>query len=258
MLIDSHTHIDMEQFDDDRNEVLERSRVAGVTEWIVPATTPATALALKKSAWLCSGIHAAVGIHPHYVEDSDQVALDKVQELLESDLDFIAVGETGLDYFYTEDSATKQIQYLERHFQLAEQFELPMILHTRDGKRSAHDDILPMVESSKSVGVLHSFTGNVEEAQRAVNAGWYIGVGGIATFKNSQSLREAIKSVPVEKILVETDAPYLAPIPHRGKRNEPAFVKDTITMLSNLLNLDEAELGRLCTQNARHLFRLTA
>ncbi|MEK8023505.1 MAG: TatD family hydrolase [Candidatus Hydrogenedentota bacterium] len=259
-LLDTHVHLDHVDFDPDRADVLKRSRESGVTEWIVPATTVGSARALLACGWKVPEIHVAAGIHPHEVRTSETGDLDDLEMLLSSSSGIVAVGETGLDYHYDADLREKQLTFLERHLDLAARFRLPVILHARDGSgASAYADILERIEAGGAPlrGVLHSFTGDYATAKRAIDLGFHIGVGGIITFKKSTELRETILRLPLDRIILETDAPYLAPVPHRGKRNEPAWLAETHKMLAGALRKDAQDIGLLITGTSRALFSLT-
>lgn len=253
-LIDSHVHLDMPAFDGDREGVLERSRAAGIAEWIVPGLTPDTAGKLLAASWRTDSVHVAVGIHPHEVAEAPETALGAVA-VLAADRRVVAIGETGLDYHYGAATAERQRRFLEEHFAVAERTGKPLIVHTRDGEaKSAYDDILAMIEETSAVGVLHSFTGTAEQALRAVESGWRIGVGGIVTFKNGSALREAVRRIPLDRILLETDAPYLAPVPHRGARNEPAFLVATAGVLANIFGMELSKVAQITADNTKRLF----
>jgi TatD DNase family protein len=263
-VLDSHTHLDHRNFDADRAEVFERSRAAGVSGWIIPALTPASARAVLNADWAGPGVHPAAGIHPHEVAELDPSALAEVDELLKSEPRIRAVGETGIDHYYGEESdVVKQRTFFEAHLEMGERHGRPVIVHVRDAAkkdgsdRSAFREVLERIRSSRATGVLHSFTGSRAEAEAALELGWYIGLGGILTFRSSNALQETARSLPPDRILLETDAPYLAPVPLRGKRNEPAFLIHTLESLALLRNVSPADLALLITSNAQRLFRLT-
>lgn len=257
-MIDSHVHLDSSDFDADRTEVLDRSRAAGVTEWIVPATTVASARALRTAAWKTAHVHVAAGIHPQEIRSSTPADLDELERLLESAPDIVAVGETGIDYHYEPELRDRQLESFDRHLHLAARFDLPVIVHARDGNGlSAYADILDRARNSKARGVLHSFTGDAAVAARAVDLGWHIGLGGIMTFKKSDALREVVQHLPLDRIVLETDAPYLAPVPNRGKRNEPAWLLETLKIMAGFLGKSAGDLALLITSTTRSLFPLT-
>jgi len=250
MLIDSHTHLDMSHFDEDREEVFARSVAAGVESWIIPATTPSTAKKMLEAPWRRSGLFIAAGIHPHEAPSLSEESLLEVEELA-SNSDIVAIGEIGLDYHYGLEHKARQIQFFEAQLEIAKRHDLPVIIHIRD----AYDDVLDILSRIQVAGVLHSFTGDAKAAERAIELGYYIGVNGIVTFKSSGPLREVIKTIPKDKVLVETDAPYLAPVPHRGRRNEPAFIPAILSTLSEIYG-SPFEDGLWITSNTRRLFGL--
>jgi len=197
------------------------------------------------------GCWASVGIHPHDAVQCDENALLQLHRLA-SHPRVTAIGEIGLDYYRNLSPKNAQQQALEQQINLALQLRLPVIIHCRD----AYDDLLPILARYPLRGVLHCFSGELHHAQRAVEMGWYLGIGGVVTFKNAHTLREVVQRVPLENLLLETDAPYLAPMPHRGKRNEPAYIPLIARMVASLKNVPLEELATVTTQNARCLFSL--
>lgn len=258
-MIDTHCHLDMPKFAHDRAAVIVRSEAAGVDRWIIPAVSPATARAMLDAPWRTAAMHPAVGIHPHEVKNVTPAWYESLEEMLLTRDGIVGVGEAGIDYFYDIGEAAEQIPVLERHFALAERFSLPLILHVRDGEaRSAYADALALVRSApKSRGVFHSFTGTLADALAGIELGWYIGINGIVTFKRSTDLQAVVRELPVDRILLETDSPYLAPIPHRGRRNEPAWITDTLRFVAALKGMAADELAVCTNRNAAGLFRLT-
>lgn len=265
-MIDSHCHLDHRYFDADREAVLARSVQAGVDGWIIPAVTPTSARAVLNAPWRPTRAWPAVGIHPHDVTENIEEAIAAVATLLETEPEIVAVGECGIDYFYDHAHAEAQTRAFEAQVELAALHDKPLIVHARDGAprdgspgRSAYQEILRVLKARPGsvTGVLHSFTGDAETIREAVELGWYIGVGGIATFKQSESLRAALVHAPLDRILLETDAPYLAPVPHRGKRNEPAFLVKTAEAFADLVGIELVDLEAITLENCRRLFRLT-
>lgn len=206
--------------------------------------------ALQIAAQL-DGCWASVGIHPHDAAQCDENALRRLQRLAAQPA-VVAVGEIGLDYYRDFSPQEAQWRAFEVQLQLASQLQLPVIIHCRD----AYDDLLNMLSRYSLRGVLHCFSGEPRHAQRAVEMGWYLGVGGIVTFKNARTLREVVQRTPLENLLLETDSPYLAPAPHRGKRNEPAYIPLVAQMVASLKNVSLQELAAATTRNADRLFSL--
>ena len=223
-LIDSHAHLDFDRFDSDRDEVLARARAAGIHTIISIGTNIDSSKRTAALARRYEMLHASAGIHPHEAEkfnDADWHILDK----LWSSPEVCAVGETGLDYYYDFSDRNRQYRLFERHLEAAVRFDLPVIIHIRD----AFEDAFAAIEKTEGNlrGVVHCFTGGPEACMRALDLGMYISLSGIVTFKNARELQSAVPLIPDDRLLVETDAPFLAPVPHRGHRNEPAFVVDT-------------------------------
>ena len=257
-LIDSHAHLDTAKFDDDRDQVLDRAREAGV-QVIVNIGNGETmeeigrALALAKQyAGSDPELLATCGVHPH---DADKIQDGWWDELgaMGSDPLVRAIGETGLDYHYDHSDRAAQRRAFERHVALAHELGKPLVCHVRD----AHDDavaILSSDEARQTGGVIHCFTGGPADAERYVALGFHISFSGIVTFKTAQNIRDALPLVPRELLLVETDSPYLAPVPLRGKRNEPAFVAHTARFLAAELGIEPDELARVTAANALELF----
>jgi len=257
-LVDSHCHLTWPSFDDDRDEVVARMHEAGVEQAIVIATTLEDA---RRAAGICDahpGLYPTVGIHPNDLPEDLETDLDALEAML-LDGGFIAVGETGLDYYRDDtDPAAQQVSF-RRHCELAVRTDLPVIVHIRDreGRVQAYDDVAEIIEAHPGLrGVIHCYTGDPEHAQRYLAAGFVISFSGILTFPKGGNVRESAAVVPIERTLVETDAPFLAPVPKRGKRNEPAFVVHTARALAELHGLSEADVRRITTRNTRSLFRL--
>jgi TatD DNase family protein len=255
-MIDSHCHLDFEAFGPDRAQVLARAREAGVTCFICIGSGKDTVSA--RQAVALAGVEhdvfAAVGVHPHDVarmSEADWTELDG----LAREARVVGIGETGLDYHYNHSPADTQQQAFERFVALARAVKRPVISHVRD----AHDDavdILTRAGAAEVGGVIHCFTGGVAEARRYLDLGHHLSFSGILTFKNAQPIRDAAAFAPLDRVLVETDAPYLAPIPHRGKRNEPAFMRETLRVLAEVRGADVGEVEAATAANTRRLFRL--
>ncbi len=259
-LVDSHCHLTWESFDGDVDGVVERMASAGVRQAVVIATGVEDA---RRAAALCrdkDGLYPTAGIHPNDVPEDAEGALDELEALVR-DGGFAAVGETGLDYYRDRVSRERQQASFRRQVALARDVDLPVIVHIRDqeGRWDAYDDVAEIIEAHPGVrGVIHCFTGDVAHVQRYLDAGFYVSFSGILTFPKGENVREAARAVPIERTLVETDAPFLAPHPYRGKRNEPAYVEYVARALAPLKGLDEADVRRITTRNARTLFRLPA
>jgi TatD DNase family protein len=257
-MIDSHCHLDFESFGEDRAEVLARARAAGVTCFICIGSGQDTVSA-RQSVALAEAeadIYAAVGVHPHDVARMSEADWTELEGLARG-ARVVGVGETGLDYHYNHSPPEAQRAAYERFVAMARAVGRPVISHVRE----AHDDavdILTRAGAAQVGGVIHCFTGGVAEARRYLDLGHHLSFSGILTFKNAQPIRDAAAFAPLDRVLIETDAPFLAPIPHRGKRNEPAFMRETLRVLAEVRGADPAEVERATAENTRRLFKLPA
>jgi TatD DNase family protein len=257
-LVDSHCHLTWESFQPDLDAVVERARAAGVEQIVVAATGADDAL---RTAEVCRdrpGLFPTAGIHPNDLQDPWRPEWERAERMLREG-GFVAVGETGLDYYRDSVDPGRQREAFEAQAGLARELDLPVIVHVRDreGRFEAYDDAAKAIESLPGLrGVLHCYTGDAAHAERYLAAGFHVSFSGILTFPKGENVREAARVVPIERALVETDAPFLAPLPHRGERNEPAFVAETARRLAQVKGLSEEDVRRITTQNARRLFRL--
>ncbi len=259
-LVDSHCHLTWDSFEPDFDDVVARMSEAGVDQAIVVATSVADA---KRCLDVCKdqpGLYPSAGIHPNDVPQDAEAALDDLDDLVRSG-GFVAVGESGLDYYRDSTDVARQKLSFRRQAALARENDLPIIVHIRDkeGSWDAFDDVGDIIEEFPGLrGVIHCYTGDPAHAERYLAAGFVISFSGILTFPKGDNVRESALAVPIEHTLVETDAPFLAPVPNRGKRNEPGFVAHTAKALAELKGLSEADVRRITSQNARRLFRLPA
>jgi len=264
MFIDSHAHLDGKQFDSDREEVITRAREAGVQTMVAigngdgPPTLDAGIQLAEKYAFM----YATIGIHPHEARLADDIAYNEMERLARHPK-VIAWGEIGLDYHYDHSPRDIQKQVFTRQMELAAAAKLPIVIHCRpsDGSDNAWEDCLSMIHDQWAPhglgGILHCFTGSWPQAKRALDVGFMISFAGNLTFPKAQQIRDAAVEVPLDRLLIETDCPYLAPVPHRGKRNEPAFVKETARKLGELRGLSMDEVGNLTSDNFYNFFKLT-
>jgi len=256
-LIDSHAHIDFPQFADDREAMLERARAAGVTMLLAIGTGPGPEKldSAIPSAEQHDWIYATVGIHPHEAKEVTQQHLDDLAKLAKHPK-VIAWGEIGLDYFYDHSPRETQHKVFRDQMELAAHAKLPIIIHCRD----AWTDCLNLLEehwkSTGMGGILHCFTSTLQDARRGMDMGFLISFAGNSTYPKAQNLRDVAKALPLEKILIETDSPYLAPQPYRGKRNEPAYVAEVARTLASVRDLSPDEMAAATSDNFRRLFRL--
>ncbi len=255
MFIDTHCHLEDENFSADRNEVIERAKLAGVERIINFGSTLQSSEAVTELAKNFSELYAGVGIHPEEIDEFDANTCARLAELA-ANTKVIAVGEIGLDYHWEKDSSRRLIQQkiFVAQLDLARQLNLPVCVHDRD----AHADTLKILQTEARGlrGVLHCYSGSLETAREVFKLDWFIGVDGPLTFKNSAKLPEIVKAAPRDRILIETDAPYLAPVPHRGKRNEPAYVVEVAKKLAELRNETLDEVAAYTSANAKNLYGL--
>ena len=250
-LIDSHAHLDFDRFDGDRSTVLERAREMGVEAVITIGTDVASSRRALDIAQTYDTVYASAGIHPHQADQFDDAHWCHLEEMWSQEK-VKAVGETGLDYYYDYSDRIRQQSVFERHLDASERLDMPVVIHIRD----AFDDAFGLMKQSKAKGVVHCFTGGPEACERALNMGMYISLSGIVTFKNAKALRSAVPMIPEDRLLIETDAPFLAPIPHRGKRNEPAFVVHTAAVVAELRDQSIEHVCQTTRQNTIDLFKL--
>jgi TatD DNase family protein len=253
MLVDSHCHLDFPDYAGDVESVLARARAAGVGLCLSIGTELGRFARVRAVAEKFPDVWCSVGVHPHEAEK--ELLDDPAPLLAQTHHPKVAgIGETGLDYYYEHAPRAAQARNFRAHIAAARQAQLPVIVHTRD----ADDDTIAILQDEMGqggfTGLIHCFTGTQKLADAALALGFYISVSGIATFKNSGALREVIKSVPLDRLLVETDAPFLAPMPHRGKTNEPAFVVHTARLLAELKGVSESDLAAATTANFFRLF----
>lgn len=257
MLFDTHAHLDDSQFDANRQEILDRARQARLIGIVAVGTTAASSqrccdLAAEHPGFL----YAAVGIQPNYVRHAEPSDWNMIEELAGYP-GVRAIGETGLDCYWDDSPLETQIDYFQRHIDLAHKTGLPFIVHMRDSAPQIIDLLRPVAQQRSLVGVMHSFTGTWEQAKILLDFGLHISFAGMVTFKKSADLREVARQVPEDRLLVETDSPYLSPEPLRGKRpNEPARVAHTLSCLAETRGTSAEKLGEATTRNACHLLSL--
>ena len=248
MLVDSHCHLDFAK-EDERAGIIARARGAGVRTLLTISTKLEEFPTVRSIAESDPDIWCSVGVHPH--EAGVEPAAPDTLVALTKHPKVVGIGETGLDFFYEHSPREQQAHVFRAHLAAARETGLPIIVHTRD----ADPETIAILEEEKAqAGVIHCFSTGRELAERAVALGFYISISGIATFKNAQALRDIIRDLPLERLLVETDAPYLAPVPMRGKTNEPAFVAYTAALVAQLKNVTPDELARATTENFFRLF----
>src|SRR5450755_4327806 len=263
MFVDSHAHLEGERFDADRELVLARAKDAGV-ETIVAigsGTGPGSLDCAIQLADKYAHMYATIGIHPHEAKLAQESDFRELEQLAKR-AKVIAVGEIGLDYYYDHSPRDVQQNVFLKQMEIAKVAKLPIVIHCRpsEGSENAWDDCLGMIEKEWAPiglgGVLHCFTGTLAHARKALDLGFMISFAGNVTFPKAQAIRDAAKEVPLDRMLIETDSPFLAPVPNRGKRNEPAFVKETARQIGELRGISTEEVGAHTTRNFYKFFSL--
>ncbi|PCH95940.1 MAG: LuxR family transcriptional regulator [Rhodobacteraceae bacterium] len=256
-IVDSHCHLDSPDFDGELDAIIARAQDAGVARMVTICTKLRTEPAVRAIAEKYDPVFFAAGTHPMSAADEPLASVDELIEITKHPK-MVGIGETGLDYHYTAQSADIQKKSLRIHITAAREAGLPLIVHAR----AADDDMARILAEEYQNGayecVMHCFSSSPELGKAALDLGFYLSMSGIATFKKSQELRDIFASAPVERILVETDSPYLAPMPHRGKRNEPAYSAHTAAIGADVFGMDYADFARQTTQNFDRLFAKAA
>ena len=252
-IVDSHCHLDFPDFEGEHDELIARARAAGVTRMVTICTRLRQEPAVRALAERFDGVFYAAGTHPMSVAEEPMATVDQLVALA-AHPKFVGIGETGLDYHYTADSAAAQQQSLRIHIEAARRTGLPLIVHSRD----ADDDMARILTEEHAAGafacVMHCFTSGAALARTALDLGFYLSMSGIAAFPRSTELRDIFAAAPAERILVETDSPYLAPPPHRGRRNEPAYVARTAAAVAGIFGMDYAQFAAQTSANFDRLF----
>ena len=249
-IFDSHAHYDDEQFNEDRDALLSSFAEGGICGCITCGTNTKNALSAIKLSEKYPFVYAAVGLHPLDIEDEENESyIDFFRSLAENER-VKAIGEIGLDYHYDCAPREKQIEVLENQIILAKELDLPVIVHDRE----SHEDILNILKKHKPKGVVHCFSGSVEMMREVVKLGMYIGLGGAVTFKNAKKPVEVARDVPADRLLIETDAPYMTPVPFRGKRNTSLLIPFTAEKIAEVRNTSAQEILDITSKNARALF----
>lgn len=257
MLVDSHCHLDFDALQEDFAGVMQRAKDAGVARMVTICTRVKKFDQIRSIAEQNENVFCSIGTHPHNADEELDISVEQLVELAKHPK-CIAIGEAGLDYHY--DNAPRDAQEIgfRRHIAAARIAQLPLVIHTR----SADEDTIKILQEETEIGafpfVLHCFSAGLELAKIGIELGGYVSFSGIATFKSAQSIRDAAHAIPIERMLVETDAPYLAPVPHRGKSNEPSFVRHTAEYMAADLGLEFATFAKQTTQNFDRLFSKAA
>ena len=255
MLVDTHAHLDDEDFRDDREQVLERARNMGVEQILTVGADVTSSQAAADLAARYDPVFAAVGIHPNSLDGVDEEAWQAVVALT-AHAKVVAIGETGLDLYRKRQPLDRQRQWLLRHVELSRQTGLPLVIHCRDAHEVMLDALVEAHNEGPIRGVMHCFSGKGDAVETLVDLGMHISIAGPVTFPKSHALRDVCAVVPLDRLLVETDSPYLAPQVRRGRRNEPGFVRYTAQVIAEVRGMALEELAAATTRNARRLFAL--
>ncbi len=251
-MIDTHTHLYLKDFNADINEVIDRALAEGIEKFYLPAIDNSeneALLALEKK--YPDKIFAMAGLHPCYVKENYKEELGKIREQL-SQREFAAIGETGLDFYWDKTFSKQQYESLEVHAGWALQYKRPLVLHTRNAMQETID-VIKSFSGKNLSGIFHCFSGSLQNAKDIIDTGFLLGIGGVLTYKNS-GLAEIIKEIELKYLVLETDAPYLAPVPFRGKRNESSYLKYIVKKLAEIKGVSEEEVASQTTQNAEAVF----
>ena len=255
--IDSHCHIDGPEYDADREEVITRAHDAGVAMMLNVGTGDPHSGAFERAVGCAEkheAVYAAIGVHPHDAKLFDEAVEHRLIDLVKQSRKVIAWGEIGLDYHYNHSPRDVQRLVFQRQLRIARKLKLPVVIHSREANEETIEIICAEFSGYDRAGVLHCFGGDLQMAQAAIDLGFYISFAGNLTFKKGGDLREVARQLPLERLLVETDCPYLTPVPYRGKRNEPARVVETGKCLAELHGIEAADLGRITGENFVRLF----
>ncbi|ASK32200.1 hydrolase TatD [Chryseobacterium sp. T16E-39] len=252
-MIDTHTHLYAEEFDEDRNEAIQRALDKGITEFYLPAIdSESHEKMLQLESEYPEHIFSMMGLHPCYVKpESWEKELDIVKTYLDQ-RSFPAIGEIGIDLYWDRSTLDIQVKAFEQQIDWAIAMDLPIVIHTRDSFDETFE-VLERKKHPKLRGIFHCFSGDLEQAKHAIDLNFILGIGGVVTFKNGK-IDQFLQEIPMEKIVLETDSPYLAPVPHRGKRNESAYLDLVVGKLVNIYNKDFSEIDKITTENAKKLF----
>ena len=258
MFIDSHAHIDGHEFDTDREEVIERANAAGVSLILNVGTGDPHSDAFERAVELGKtheSVYTAIGTHPHDARLYNDAAEQKIKHLINNN-EVIAWGEIGLDFHYDNSPRDAQVDVFKRQLRAARECNLPVIIHTREAEPETIDILQSEYGDAPRRGIFHCFSGSLDLAQCAIEIGFMISFSGIVTFKKADELREIAKQVPLDRLLIETDCPYLTPIPYRGKRNEPAYVVEVARCLAGVHGVEHEEMARITSENFKRFFDL--
>jgi TatD DNase family protein len=251
MIVDTHLHLNTEAFKDDLDQVIKNANDQDVKKLIVIGMDHKTSKQAIDIAENHEGVYVSVGLHPGYVDEGDD------SEFIHHYVNHkkvVAIGETGLDFYWTKENKDLQIKRFVEHIELSIKYHLPLVIHTRNSFQETYDLLKPY--EGKAFGVFHCFSSNLIDAKKAIDLGFYIGIDGPITFKNPKELLPIVENIDLKHILIETDSPYLAPTPFRGKRNEPKYLVEVVKKIAEIKNMTEEEVKDITTRNAHQLFKL--
>lgn len=254
IITDTHTHLYSEAFDEDRKEMIRRAIDANVKRFFIPAIDSAYAVSMHElEKAFPENIFLMAGLHPTHVKDNFKEELAFVEKEL-SEKKFYAVGETGIDLYWDKSTLGIQQEAFRHQIRLAKKYKLPIVIHCRD----AFDEVFEVLESEKGedlFGIFHCFTGSLEQAKQALSYNMKLGIGGVVTFKNGK-IDKFLKEIPLKEIVLETDAPYLAPVPYRGKRNESLYIVQVLNRVAEIYEVSPEEVARVTTENSKEIFNI--
>lgn len=253
-LIDTHSHIDLDDFDSDLDTVINNASNAGVNKIIIPSVGRESFEKLIDISSKYENVYCALGIHPTEFKEILDEDFDKITELADNKK-VVAIGECGLDYYWDKSKILEQKEVFKRQIEIAKKLKLPLIVHDREAHKDTFDLLNEYLNGEIPV-VMHCFSGSVEFAKECIKKGFYIALGGVVTFKNAKKMHEVAKEIPLEFLLLETDAPYLTPVPYRGKRNEPAYVRLVAEEIAKIRGVSFDEIAQATTENARKVFNI--
>ena len=253
-MIDSHCHLDHEPMYSDLKNVILRSKESGVKKILTICTTKDSFKKVTDIVEFDPMIYGTYGIHPHETSN-DIVTKGEIIKNIENNKKIIAIGESGLDFYYNHSDRNKQITSFKIHIEASIDLNIPIIVHSRNAENETYDILKNYIRYKPKI-LMHCFTGSSEFAYKLLTLNSYFSASGIITFKNSNNLRDTFKVIPNDKLLIETDSPYLAPVPHRGKKNEPSYIKHTLEILAHVKNIEKNEIEKITSNNFNSLFNL--
>ena len=251
-MIDTHTHLYLDHFKDDIDDVIQRSISVGVEKFYLPSISSKYNESMRDlESKFPNRVFCMIGLHPCYVDKNFELEIKFVKDQIKSN-SYKAIGEIGIDLFHEKKYFKQQIIAFEEQIKLALEYDLPIVIHSRESFDEIFE-VLKKYKSDKLRGIFHCFTGNQDQAKKIIDLNFFLGIGGVVTFKNGK-ISEFLSSIPLNKIVLETDSPYLAPVPYRGKRNESSYLSIIASKLSEIYNLDVSEISRITEQNSNEIF----